>query len=154
MKLSRHLADYRLRFVVNTRCMFCVLAALASTILPESAAHAQCETMKVVASDAAFGDNFGLIVDYKVMEGGSETGEVVPSADRLLRRFGEGNIWSLSYDKGFSSVADRELLELFFPEVCFSWQLQRKKKVCLGRNFTLKIPFSHLLKRWPILIWT
>ena len=59
----------------------------------------------------------GLILDYKVMGGGSETAEVVPLADRLLSRFGEGSIQSLSTDKGFSSAADRELLELFIPEV-------------------------------------
>jgi len=59
----------------------------------------------------------GLVIDYKVMEGGSETAEVVPLADRLLNRFGEDAIASLSTDKGFSSVGDRELLELYIDEV-------------------------------------
>ena len=62
-------------------------------------------------------EQHGLIVDYKVMGCGSESAEVVPNADRLLQRFGEGNIQSISYDKGFSSAADRELLELYIPEV-------------------------------------
>jgi len=59
----------------------------------------------------------GLIIDYKVMEGGSESAEMVPLADRLLKRFGEDSIASLSTDKGFSSVANRELLELYIGQV-------------------------------------
>jgi IS5 family transposase len=62
-------------------------------------------------------DQYGLVVDYKVMEGGSEHAEVVPLADRLLQRFGEGSIGSLSTDRGFSSVGDRELLELYIEDV-------------------------------------
>ena len=53
----------------------------------------------------------------KVMGPGSETAEAVPNADRLLERFGAGNIRSLSFDKGFSSIGDRELIELYIPEV-------------------------------------
>lgn len=59
----------------------------------------------------------GLIIDYKVMGSGSETAEVVPLADRLLERYGEGNLQNISFDKGFSSQEDRELLELYVPEV-------------------------------------
>ena len=50
-------------------------------------------------------------------KGGSEGVEIIPVADRLLNRFGEGSIASLSTDKGFSSKEDRELLELFIDEV-------------------------------------
>ena len=59
----------------------------------------------------------GLILDYRVMGSGSETGEVVPLADRLLERYGQSNLKSISFDKGFSSREDRELLELYIPEV-------------------------------------
>lgn len=59
----------------------------------------------------------GLILDYKVMGSSSETGEVVPLADRLLKGYGEGNLQSISFDRGFSSQEDRELLELYIPEV-------------------------------------
>ena len=59
----------------------------------------------------------GLILDYKVMGSGSETAEVVPLADRLLKSYGEENLQSISFDKGFSSQEDRELLELYIPEV-------------------------------------
>lgn len=62
-------------------------------------------------------DQHGLIVDYKVMEAGSENGEVVPLTDRLLNRFGENSIASVSFDKGFSSKEDRELLELYIDKV-------------------------------------
>ena len=59
----------------------------------------------------------GLILDYKIMGSGSETAEVVPLADRLLNSYGEGNLKSISFDKGFSSQENRELLELYIPEV-------------------------------------
>jgi IS5 family transposase len=62
-------------------------------------------------------EQHGLIVDYKVMGSGSEPAEVVPNADRLLLRFEKGSIQSISYDQGFSSAGDRELLELYIPEV-------------------------------------
>ena len=52
-----------------------------------------------------------------IMGPGSETAESVPNADRLLARFGPDAILSLSFDKGFSSAGDRELIELFIPEV-------------------------------------
>ena len=66
----------------------------------------------LIASEA-----HGLILDYKVMEGGSESEESVPLIGRLLNEYGEGNIQSVSCDKGFSSEGDRELIELYIPEV-------------------------------------
>jgi IS5 family transposase len=62
-------------------------------------------------------DQFQLVIDYKVMEGGSEGAEIIPVAGRLLNRFGEDSIASLSTDKGFSSKEDRELLELYIDQV-------------------------------------
>jgi IS5 family transposase len=62
-------------------------------------------------------EQYRLIIDYKIMCGGGESAEIVPVADRVINRFGEGTIASLSTDKGFSSAADRELLELYIPEV-------------------------------------
>jgi hypothetical protein len=38
-------------------------------------------------------------------------------ADRLLGRYGEGQIASLSFDKGFTRAEDRELLSLYVPTV-------------------------------------
>ena len=60
-------------------------------------------------------DQHRLILDYRVMEQPTDAEEVVPLADRLLSRYGP--IESLSFDKGFSRQEDRQLLELYIPEV-------------------------------------
>jgi hypothetical protein len=62
-------------------------------------------------------DQYSLILDYKVMDQSSDVKETLPLADRLLARFGEGSLQSWSVDKGFSADEDRQLLELFIPEV-------------------------------------
>ena len=62
-------------------------------------------------------DQDSLILDYKVMTQSSDVQETLPLADRLLTRFGEGRLQSWSVDKGFSAQQDRDLLELFIPEV-------------------------------------
>ena len=62
-------------------------------------------------------EQHGLIIDYKVMEGGSEPGEILPLVQRLTERFGVGSIASLSTDKGFVSEANRQQLEEFIGEV-------------------------------------
>jgi len=56
-------------------------------------------------------EQHGLVIDYKVMEGGSETAEVLPLVERLMKRFGTDCIASLSSDKGFSSEENRQRLE-------------------------------------------
>jgi hypothetical protein len=56
-------------------------------------------------------EQHGLIIDYKVMEGGNETAEVLPLVERLMKRFGGNSIASLSSDKGFSSEENRQWLE-------------------------------------------
>jgi hypothetical protein len=38
-------------------------------------------------------------------------------ADRLLGRYGAGSVASLSFDKGFTRTADRDLLSLYVPTV-------------------------------------
>jgi hypothetical protein len=62
-------------------------------------------------------DQHGLILDYERLGHWPEMGAAIPVADRLLSRYGEGNIASLSFDKGFSRTEDRELLELYIPQV-------------------------------------
>lgn len=62
-------------------------------------------------------EQHGFIIDYKIMVGGSEHAEAIPAADRLLERFGAGHIASHSFDKGFSSNEDRELISLYIPLV-------------------------------------
>lgn len=61
-------------------------------------------------------DQYGMIHDYKIMFGGDEAAEVAPLVDRLIAKLGKGNISSLSFDRGFSSIENRELLELTMPE--------------------------------------
>lgn len=62
-------------------------------------------------------DQYSLVLDYKVMDQSSDVKETLPLVDRVLARFGDGSLQSWSMDKGFSAQADRELLELFIPEV-------------------------------------
>jgi IS5 family transposase len=58
-----------------------------------------------------------LILDYKVMEQLNDANEVIALADRLLGSYGSKDVASLSFDKGFSRGEDRQLLELYIPEV-------------------------------------
>lgn len=62
-------------------------------------------------------DQHQLIHDYDVLLGQVDVDQSVPVADRLLGRYGEGNIASVSFDKGFTRASDRELLQLYIPEV-------------------------------------
>jgi transposase, IS5 family len=62
-------------------------------------------------------DQHELILDYRVMAQPNDVEEALPLADRLLGRYGTGSIASLSFDKGFSREEDRQLLELYIPEV-------------------------------------
>ena len=55
-----------------------------------------------------------LIQDYAVAAGVDRS---VPVANRLLGRYGAGSGASISFDKGFTRGADRELLSLYVPTV-------------------------------------
>jgi hypothetical protein len=61
-------------------------------------------------------DQHQLIQDYQELVG-ADVDQSVPVASRLLARYGEGQIASMSFDKGFTRREDRELLELFIPRV-------------------------------------
>ena len=62
-------------------------------------------------------DQHQLIQDYSVMFGEVDVDQSVPVADRLLGRYGPGAVASMSFDKGFTRQADRQLLELYIPTV-------------------------------------
>jgi IS5 family transposase len=62
-------------------------------------------------------DQHQLIQDYDVPVGGADVDQSLPLTDRLLGRYGVGAIASLSFDKGFTRTADRELLSLYVPVV-------------------------------------
>ena len=61
-------------------------------------------------------DQFQLIHDY-LTPTTADVNQSVPVADRLLGRYGEGQIGSISFDKGFTCKEDRELRELYIPQV-------------------------------------
>lgn len=60
-------------------------------------------------------DQYGIIHDYKIMQGGDEAAEIAPLVDRLIATLGLDNIASFSTDRGFSTIANRELLEACMP---------------------------------------
>jgi hypothetical protein len=62
-------------------------------------------------------DQHELILDYKVMDQLNDADEVIALADRLLGGYGWRAVASLSFDKGFTREEDRQLLELYIPEV-------------------------------------
>ena len=62
-------------------------------------------------------DQHELILDYKVMDQLNDADEVIALVDRLLGGYGLKAVASLSFDKGFSRTEDRQLLELYIPEV-------------------------------------
>ena len=62
-------------------------------------------------------DQNQLIQDYRVLMQEAEVDQSIGVADRLLGRYGAGSVASLSFDKGFTREADRQLLGLYIPEV-------------------------------------
>lgn len=62
-------------------------------------------------------DQNQLIQDYAVMDQEVDVNQSVRVADRLLGRYGDGSIASMSFDKGFTREEDRQLLELYVPVV-------------------------------------
>jgi transposase, IS5 family len=69
-------------------------------------------------------DQYGLIVNYQVMEGEQDRDIVVRLADRLLSLY---KIDSWSFDKGFWLKTNKELLELEVPQVIMP-KLGRRNK--------------------------
>ncbi|OQZ01680.1 MAG: ISNCY family transposase [Candidatus Brocadia sp. UTAMX2] len=62
-------------------------------------------------------DQWGFIVEHQVVESQAEVSLSIPLADRLLNRFGDDAIESISFDKGFYKRENKELLSLYIPEV-------------------------------------
>ena len=57
------------------------------------------------------------IQDYVVLLQEAEVDQSLAVVDRLLGRHGAPGLGSVSFDKGFSRMGDRELLELYVPVV-------------------------------------
>ena len=62
-------------------------------------------------------DQWQMIQDYAVWLKAAEVDQSIPVTDRLLGRYGAGSVASVSFAKGFTRAADRELLSLYVPEV-------------------------------------
>jgi len=62
-------------------------------------------------------DQWGFIVEHLVVEKQADVSLSIPLADRLLSRYGEGAIGSISFDKGFYKEENKELLGLYIPAV-------------------------------------
>ena len=62
-------------------------------------------------------DQNQLIQDYSVLMQEAEVDQSIPVADRLLGRYGADSVASLSFDKGFTREADRQLPGLHIPHV-------------------------------------
>ena len=62
-------------------------------------------------------DQWGFIVEHQVIERQADVSLSIPLAERLLSRFGDDAIESISFDKGFYKRENKELLNLYIPEV-------------------------------------
>ena len=62
-------------------------------------------------------DQHQLIQHYAALLNAAEVDQSIPVTDRLLGRYGAGSVASISFDKGFTRTADRELLSLYVPTV-------------------------------------
>ena len=83
-------------------------------------------------------DPWGFIVEHQVVEKEAEVSLSIPLAERLLNRFGEDAIESISFDKGFYKRENKELLSLYIPEVIMprkSRKNQEEQAEESGRTF-------------------
>jgi IS5 family transposase len=62
-------------------------------------------------------DQHQIIQDYDVLMQAAEVDQSIPVTDRLLGRYGAESMASVSFDKGFTRAADRDLLSLYVPTV-------------------------------------
>jgi IS5 family transposase len=62
-------------------------------------------------------DQWGFIVEHQVIERQADVSLSIPLAERLLNRFGDDAIESISFDKGFYKRENKELLRLYIAEV-------------------------------------
>ncbi len=87
-------------------------------------------------------DQYHLIVDYQVMEHQSDSGAVIGVADRILNKYA---IESISFDKGFWSPENKELLSLFIPTVILSkkGKLNQKEKEAAQSPMVKKLRKAH-----------
>jgi hypothetical protein len=89
-------------------------------------------------------DQHSLIQDYDVLVREVDVDQSVPVASRLLDRYGEGGLASISFDKGFTRSEDRELLLLYIPRVVMP---KRGKKSAAEAEAESSKPFIALRRQ-------
>jgi len=70
-------------------------------------------------------DQYGLIIDFQIMENESDSQIVIETADRVLSKY---KVKTWSFDKGYSSNANKELLSLEVEQVIMPKKGKRNKK--------------------------
>ena len=70
-------------------------------------------------------DQFHLIIDFEIMESTTDNNAVIPLADRVLSRY---LVSSWSFDKGYFSKENKELLELFIDDLVMPKKGKLNKK--------------------------
>jgi hypothetical protein len=87
-------------------------------------------------------DQFHLIVDYKIMEHEVDKSCVISLADSILPKF---EVESWSFDKGFYSKDNKELLGLFIPHLVMpkKGKLNRKEQEQEGERAFKKTRNQH-----------
>jgi|TARA_B100001964_G_C14205752_1_gene588028 hypothetical protein len=62
-------------------------------------------------------DQYDLILHHKAMDQGIDKKETLSEMEILFNLYGENAFDSISFDRGFSDKEDREILDLFIPNV-------------------------------------
>jgi len=70
-------------------------------------------------------DQFHLIIDFEVMENMTDNNAVIPLADRILNTY---NVCSWSFDKGYFSKENKDLLSLFIDNLVMPKKGKLNKK--------------------------
>ena len=85
-------------------------------------------------------DQFHLIIDFEIMEDTSDSNAVIPLSDRVLNKY---KVRSWSFDKGYYSKENKELLSLFIDNLVMpkkgklnkkEYEEEHKKEFKLLRN--------------------
>ncbi len=73
-------------------------------------------------------DQDQLVQDYDIPLRECDVDQSIPVADRIIKEYGEGFIASISYDKGFSSKANRQDLEKKIAQVIMPKKGRKNKE--------------------------
>ena len=72
-------------------------------------------------------DENELIIDYKVMISECDSAQVVNLIGRITENYGKDSIFSMSYDKGFSSKENKEFALKYVEHLCMPKKGRRNK---------------------------